>query len=121
MPHCILEYSDNIIDKTDNPAILKNIHNILVATKLFSLNDIKSRAIIHHDYLVGDGNPDRAFVNLTVSFLSGKDENVKKKISKDCLEILKKSFPLSSEKLKLSMTVEIRELDKETYLRDKNY
>jgi 5-carboxymethyl-2-hydroxymuconate isomerase len=121
MPHCILEYSENLKDKIDNPAILKNIHDVLIATKLFSLNDIKSRAILQRDYLVGDGNPERAFVSLTISFLSGKDETLRKEISRKCLEILKKSFPQSRKELKLSITVEIRELDKETYLRDKNY
>lgn len=121
MPHCILEYSDNIVDKTDNPAILKNIHDVLTATKSFSLNDIKSRTVVHRDYLVGNGDTDRAFVALTISFLSGKKAEFKKNISRECMNILIKSFPESREKLKLSMTVEIRELDKETYLREKNY
>lgn len=121
MPHCILEYSDNIIDKTDNPAILKNIHDILVTTGGFSFNDIKSRAVVHGDYLIGDGDPGRAFIALTISFLGGRQTEFKKKISDQCMEILLKSFPESREKLKLSATVEIRELDKDTYLREKNY
>lgn len=121
MPHCILEYSDNIKDKTDNRAILKNIHDILISTKLFSLDDIKSRAVVYHDYLVGDGNTDRAFVALNISILSGRSAEIKKKISQDCLEILKLSFPESREKLKLSLSVRINEMDKETYRRDKNF
>ena len=121
MPHCILEYSDNIIDKTDNPAILKNIHDTLVATKLFSLNDIKSRAVAHHDYLIGDGDPLRAFVTLKISLLSGRDKKIRQDISKKCLDVLKKSYPLSMEKLKLSVTVQIVEMDKESYSREINY
>lgn len=121
MPHCILEYSGNIIDKTDNPAILKNIHDLLVNTGGFSLNDIKSRTVVHSDYLVGDGRADRAFVALTISFLEGRKQEFRKKISAGCMDILIKSFPESRAKLKLSMTVEIRELDKDNYLIEKNY
>jgi 5-carboxymethyl-2-hydroxymuconate isomerase len=107
MPHCELEYSDNVLDKPDNHTILKAIHNVLVETKSFSLNDIKSRVIVHHHYLIGDGMQDRAFVALKISVLSGKDETIKKRISENCIEILKDFFPKSVEKLKLSITVQI--------------
>jgi 5-carboxymethyl-2-hydroxymuconate isomerase len=121
MPHCELEYSDNILGNLDNSDILKPIHNVLVETKLFSLNDIKSRVIVHHTYLIGDGSRERAFVALKISILSGRDELTKKSISEKCLEVLKKSFSESLEKLKLSITVEIQEIDKGTYGRIKNY
>ena len=121
MPHCELKYSDNSLDKPDNHTILKAIHNALVETKLFSLNDIKSRVIVHHDYLIGDGKQDRAFVALKISILSGKDKAIKKKISENCIEILKNFFPRSIEKLKLSITVQIIEMEKGTYRRVKNY
>ena len=121
MPHCELEYSDNVLDKPDNHTILKAIHNALAETKLFSLNDIKSRVIVHHNYLIGDGKQSRAFVALKISILSGKDKASKKKISEGCIEILKSSFPKSIKKLKLSITVQILEMDKGTYGRVKNY
>jgi 5-carboxymethyl-2-hydroxymuconate isomerase len=121
MPHCELEYSANVLDKPDNHIILKAIHDVLDRTKLFSLNDIKSRVTVHRDYLIGDGGQDRAFVALNISILSGKDEAAKKRISEDCIQILKDFFPKSIETLKLSITVQILEMDKGTYARLKNY
>ncbi|HKI78380.1 MAG TPA: 5-carboxymethyl-2-hydroxymuconate Delta-isomerase [Ignavibacteriaceae bacterium] len=121
MPHCTLEYSDNVLDKTDDRAILKNIHDVIIETKMFSLNDLKSRTIVHHDYLIGDGDPERAFVTLKISILTGRDDHIRKTISENCLDILKKSFPESFEKLKLSITVQINEMDKGTYSREVNY
>jgi 5-carboxymethyl-2-hydroxymuconate isomerase len=104
MPHCELDYSDNLLDKLENHTILKAIHYVLTTTKLFLLNDIKSRVIVHQNYLVGDGKPDRAFVALNIIILSEKAAATKKKLSEDSIQMLKDFFPKSIEKLKLSIT-----------------
>jgi hypothetical protein len=41
MPHCILEYSNNISEEPNHSSILRQIHNALFSTGLFDLNDIK--------------------------------------------------------------------------------
>lgn len=43
MPHCILEYSANVVDRPDVTRLLKEIHDALMATGLFTLTDIKWR------------------------------------------------------------------------------
>ena len=121
MPHCILEYSDNIIENPNSHEILGIINKKLAETKLFSLNDIKSRILVHHDFVVGDGDSDRAFVTINLSILSGRNDEIKKKLSDTLLNCLEEYFSESLNKLKLSLTVQISELDKNTYGRLKNY
>ncbi|NJO88885.1 MAG: hypothetical protein HC831_07950 [Chloroflexia bacterium] len=79
MPHCILEYSNNICEQPNPSFIFNQIHKALFSTGLFDLNDIKSRIIIHNDFLIGDGDIKRAFVTLAVEILSGRDEITKRK------------------------------------------
>jgi 5-carboxymethyl-2-hydroxymuconate isomerase len=121
MPHCILEYSNNISEEPNHSSILRQIHNALFSTGLFDLNDIKSRIIVHNDFYIGDGNAERAFATLAVEILSGKDEDTKKRIAEDCLKVLESNFQNSIKSLKFSLTVQIREIDKPSYSRIKTY
>jgi len=121
MPHCILETSDNIIETINKKELLSQINNCLAETDLFNINDIKSRFIVHKDFVIGDGDENRAFVTLNVAILSGRSQETKNMISKKCLELLKLAFAESLKKLKLSLTLQITEMDKESYARIKNY
>lgn len=121
MPHCILEYSNNIEKAPNHYSVLKQIHELLFSTEFFDLNDIKSRVLVHDDYYIGDGNKDRAFVTLALEILSGKNEEVKKKIATDCLKVLEANYKESLQTFKLSLTVQIREIDKPSYSRIKTY
>jgi len=121
MPHCILEYSNNIVDKPSASSVFKQIHKSLVATGLFDLLDIKSRTIVHSDFFIGDGNKDRAFATLSIQILSGRDDKTKKTISENCLKILEPFFKNSLKNMKFSLTVQIKEIDKTSYSRIKTY
>jgi len=121
MPHCILEYSDNILEKPNHNRILSKLNTVLSETGLFELNDIKSRMIAHHDYYVGDGNPKRAFVTLSVEILSGRDAETKQLIAEKCLNLLEFFFSESIDSLLFSLTVQIKEIDKPSYQRIKTY
>jgi 5-carboxymethyl-2-hydroxymuconate isomerase len=117
MPHCILEYSNNILDQPDVRQVLRGIHDVLAGTELFSLNDIKSRAVKHDDFFIGDGDASRAFVALTIQILSGRSGDVKADISRRAFEFLKQTYPQSIEELKCSITVQIVEIDRASYRR----
>lgn len=121
MPHCTLESSDNIIDAIDKREILLKINSCLADTGLFNINDIKSRFITHHDYVIGDGDTKRAFVTLNIAILSGRDPSVKLMLSNKCLKLLNPFFTKSFKQLKFSLTVQISELDKESYAKEKSY
>ncbi len=121
MPHCILEYTDNIPNPPDTGPTLNKLNRTLAATELFSLADIKSRVIVHQDYVIGDGDPSRAFVALDIAILTSRPEKVKQQISELALEVLKEAFEGCFEGLTYSLTVQISELDRECYRRTVNY
>jgi 5-carboxymethyl-2-hydroxymuconate isomerase len=121
MPHCILEFSDNVLEKNVTRKVLIELHSVLMKTELFALDDIKSRAIEHKDYLIGDGDLSRAFVTLTVSILSGRTDETKKAISDSCLDVLNKIYADSLKQLRMSITVKIQEMDKASYGKEISY
>ncbi len=117
MPHCILEYSANVVDRPDMTRLLLDIHDALMATGLFNLADIKSRAIRHEQYFIGDGDPERAFVTLNIQILEGRSDEVKAQIGAAALEVLKRAFPESLRQLKCSLTVQVSEIHRPSYQR----
>lgn len=121
MPHCIIEYSDNLPDRPDWRELMANLHKMLQQTGLFKLNDLKSRVVKHDTYYIGDGNSDRVFVTLDIQILSGRDSDVKANISEAALKIMNNYFPLAKEKSKFSLTAQISELDRESYRKIVNY
>lgn len=118
MPHCILEYSANVVDEPDWSATLADLHRVLMASGLFVLDDIKSRAVRRDDFLVGDGRSDRAFVALEIQILSGRTDEVKGKICDAALQLLVRAFPRTVERLTTSVTVQISDIHRPSYRRE---
>lgn len=121
MPHCLLEASDNLLDHPDWKGLLRAINQTLVATGLFTAADIKSRAIQHAAFVIGDGAPDQAFVTLTVQILGGRPDDVKAQLSEALLETLKPAFPMTFAQMKFSLTVQITDIHRPSYRRHISY
>ncbi len=115
MPHCILEYSSNINDKINLKKLLHDINTMLIGTGIFNLMDIKSRAVEHDLYVVGDGNPNRAFVALTINIFRGRPDDVKANIAESALQLLKDAFNTTLQEKKCSITVQIGDIHRESY------
>ena len=115
MPHFVLEYSDNIREKAGHEALFKQLHEILVTKGPVPLKAIKSRAIMHRDFRVGDGNKSNAFVHLTLSLMKGRDLALRKAMGEALFACVKDAFAQSSKELNCSFSLEIREMERETY------
>jgi 5-carboxymethyl-2-hydroxymuconate isomerase len=121
MPHCILEYSSNVIDAPDWTRLLLDVHEVLMATGLFVRSDIKSRIIEHGRYVIGDGSQDRAFVTLNVQILSGRSDEVKRQVAEAALELLSRTFTKTLNELKCSISVQITDIHRPSYCRRISY
>ena len=112
MPHIIVEYSANIKKRPEAKTFLKKLHDALLATSdTYKIQDIKSRIVIHDNFLVADGVADQPFVHLQLAIMPREDQ-VKKVTSAKLLGVLKQTF---AEIKNCSLSVEIRTLDKDCY------
>lgn len=121
MPHCIIEYSDNVVDPVDLKQFMLEINDYLASTGYFKLNDIKTRVLKSEQYVIGDGDPIRTFVTVNLLILSGRDDTVKKELSDGLLKILEKHYPKTVATTKASLTVQITDMHKGSYGRIKSY
>lgn len=115
MPHCKIEYSENIVENINFDKLFSKLHQLLVKDKLFNINHIKSRSIEHKNFFISSGEKNKCFVALTVSMLSGRTLETRQKLSQNLLEFLKEEFSESLQKLDCSLTVRIDEIEKESY------
>lgn len=117
MPHFVLEYSDNILEEVDFKDFFERLHSLLVENGPFNLSAIKSRAIRHQQFHVADGKESNAFVHLTLSIFKGRDLSIRQAVGEEILSFLKGEFARSFEELNCSYTVEVKEIEKETYFK----
>ena len=73
MAHFIVEYSANLTPQELRlDALFAALHAAAVATGIFPLAGIRSRALRCMDFRVADGNPDNAFVHVTMKVGAGR-------------------------------------------------
>ncbi len=108
MPHCIIEYS-NEIEKFVKPAQLINaVYQGALKSDLFEDGDIKTRSIVFDSYQ--SGSIKKTFVHVAVKILSGRNLEQKKTLSSSIISQLKTfNFPSTS------LTVEVVEIEKDSY------
>ena len=84
MPHCVIEYARPLADTCDLNELLRRVHQAAFDSGLFSLDDIKTRALAVDHYLTGDGTGD--FVHIDLKILDGRSPEQKRGLSQLVLE-----------------------------------
>ncbi|MFZ1685046.1 MAG: 5-carboxymethyl-2-hydroxymuconate Delta-isomerase [Candidatus Zixiibacteriota bacterium] len=115
MPHLTLEYSNNLTAAVDMNALFERIHTALTEYERIKIGDIKSRAIGYDLFRVGTGSPDAVFVHLSVDILNGRPVEERKRMSQQLLALVHEAFAEIYDSQPCDITVNIREIDKETY------
>lgn len=110
MPHIIIEYSANLIPDLDISALTRELHGVLDGLYNISQNRIRTRAIKLDNFLVGDRGGSGHMVHITLKLLTGRTVEAQKEMGQILASVTKKFIPSET-----SITVEIVELDKETY------
>jgi 5-carboxymethyl-2-hydroxymuconate isomerase len=112
MPHCIIEYTDNLRAEGDVPGLLPKINQLLIAqTGVFPIGGIRSRAIELKDYCMADGADDYAFVHVTLKIGAGRDETVKKKACDALFDLVKQHFAELYARRYLALSMELVEFN----------
>ena len=119
MPHCYLEYSSNIKESVNPKIILTELNSLISAELKVDIKKIKSRAIERAEFVVSDGENNQAFIHLEVAVLAGRPDEDHIKLSKALHQFLKSQFQQDSiHQLPISVTVEVRVMESDTYVRE---
>jgi 5-carboxymethyl-2-hydroxymuconate isomerase len=108
MPHLTLEYTDNL--NFEVQPLLNRLHSELVATGAINLKGIKSRAVRHSQYRIADGDPNYAFVHVSLLIREGRPLEIQKDAAQRVMAVLKDTFGYLFTDSYLSMSVDIKEM-----------
>ncbi|MBL6664534.1 MAG: hypothetical protein ISQ34_01685 [Rickettsiales bacterium] len=116
MPHIITEYSSDL-SQEKIIKLQQDIREIFQNTPdYFDYDQCKFRYLVFDQYLVGElDHKTSSFIHVTAKILQGRPENIKKELSDKIFTNLKNNFPKISNKDRFDISVEIFEMDKNTY------
>ena len=109
MPHFIVEYSANLDDEIKMQKLLGTLHDAALETGVFPLGGIRFRALRAEKYLIADGDPENAFVHMTLRMGHGRDLETRKKAGEHIFEALKSYLRPIQAKRPLAISFEITE------------
>ncbi|PLL12153.1 5-carboxymethyl-2-hydroxymuconate isomerase [Tabrizicola sp. TH137] len=106
MPHIQIDYSANLESRLDMAAFCRVLRDAALATGILPLAGIRVRATACTHCVIADGNPDHAFLDISLRLRAGRSAEAKAKATADifaaaesfCADLLaSSSFLLSFE------------------------
>ncbi len=110
MPHLILEYSSNLIEKNNFEKLFAQYNPLLAETLATDITGCKCRAVEVKDYYIGNGDANQAFVHMELKILRGRDNAKQREIGVKLMELARTHFAESFKKLTTQLTLEIVEI-----------
>lgn len=120
MPHFIIEYSANLDEVIKIKRLFSNLQDAALETGVFPLGGIRFRAIRCEDYLIADGDPNNAFVHMTLKLGHGRGSEVRKDVGERLFKVLKEHFDKVFKNRPLAVSFELVELDAELSFKENN-
>lgn len=106
MPHIQIDYSPNLEARLDIAALCRVLRDAAVATGVLPLAGIRVRATACSHVVIADGNPDHAFLDISLRLRGGRSQEARERATAEvfaaaeafCAEVLAtSSFMLSFE------------------------
>ena len=78
MPHVLIDYSPNLESRLDIAGLCRNLRDACAETGLFPLAGIRVRAIRCDHAVIADGQPDHAYLDISVRLRGGRPLDARK-------------------------------------------
>ncbi len=111
MPHIVIEYSANLRGRLDLPAFLSAVHEAALATGVFSVGGIRTRAYAAEHYMIADGHPDNTFVHIGLRIGPGRDLETRKRACEAIFAAARRHLASLFEALPLGLSLDMQDID----------
>ncbi|NNE54345.1 MAG: 5-carboxymethyl-2-hydroxymuconate isomerase [Sulfitobacter sp.] len=111
MPHFHIDYSPNLEARMDMLAFCTCLRDAAMETGLFPLAGIRIRATPAAHVVMADGNPDHAFLDLSVRLREGRTQEAKEKATKHIFEAAAAFCAPLLETSSFMLSLEMRDID----------
>lgn len=113
MPHFIMEYSANLDDDLDIPLLFEKLNATAIATGVFPLGGIRTRAVRCEHYRIAEGDPENTFVYLTAKVGAGREPEVLREAAARVFETLTQYLQPVFDRRFMSIGFDLQELNPE--------
>jgi len=111
MAHIQIEYSANLRERIDFPRLLEALHTAALATGIFPIGGVRTRAYAAEHYRIADGHPDNAFVHTMLRVGHGRDLETRKRACDAIFATLCAQLSGLFERIPLGLSLEMQEID----------
>jgi len=110
MPNLVLEYTNSVDERVNIQGLLEDLHQVTLECGLFQVNDVKSRALRSHHWLIGELEDSVDFIHITFELLEGRTSQQKQQLSDALMAVLQQQ----ASEVK-SLTVNMRDMDRDSF------
>jgi 5-carboxymethyl-2-hydroxymuconate isomerase len=114
MPHILLETTADLYENANIPDILEALVKRFCSFETIDSKSVKAYHGLRTNWCMGEGAP-AGVAHCTVGLMSGRPLALRKKIADGMYEELRSHFGMSLENDEVSLTLEVREFESETY------
>lgn len=116
MPHIHLETTSDLEENAQVPDILEALTLCLSEQETIPSKSIKAYHSLRSVWHMGEGAP-AGFAHCEVALLNNRPLELRQKIAKEMMTVMRDQFASSMVQELVSITLEIREMDKDTYMK----
>ena len=111
MPHIVIEYSANLRGQLDLPRLLEAAHTSALATGVFPIGGLRTRAYAAEHYRIADAHPDNAFIHISLRVGHGRDLETRRRACEAIFTSVCERLAPLQERIPLGISLEMREID----------
>jgi 5-carboxymethyl-2-hydroxymuconate isomerase len=111
MAHIVIEYSAGLRDRLALPELLSAVHQAALASGVFPIGGLRTRAYEAQHYVIADGHPDNAFVHLSLKVGHGRDIETRKRACEAIFDAACRQLGPICEAQPLAISLEMQEID----------
>jgi 5-carboxymethyl-2-hydroxymuconate isomerase len=120
VPHIIVEYSANLDEAMPIATLIKDVHRAVLATGIFKLGAVRTRAARRDVYAVADGDPQNAFINVIARIGRGRAPETRRALAEAIMAVLDRETAALAASRGLALSVYVEEIDEDGALRKNN-
>ena len=111
MAHILIEYSAGLRGRIDLRGFLTVVHQAALATGVFPIGGIRTRAYCAEHCVIADGHRDNGFVHLSLKVGHGRDLETRKRACEAIFDAACRHLAPLFETVPLGISLEMQEID----------
>ena len=111
MPHFHIDYSPNLEDRLDIAGFCLALRDAAMETGIFPLAGIRIRATPARHVVMADGNPDHAFLDLSLRLRGGRSDAAKKQATDHIFAVAETYCAGLLQDSSFMLSMEMRDID----------